>query len=347
MNGEVRTCRWFVDHYAPLGYAALYARLGDFGSAQRALAKTLREGFDEWERSLPDGRPELGARLMARLAGNYEPTVEESTPAASGVSSFSRSRKLGVLQQTLAIVRRFPEPEQVALVLLAVEEVSEELITRWLALDAAALADLRGRVAARLEEAQIPTPPGEDHAAFFHRTMRQYRLPAGFSAAIRNRVQVSRFQSAELSAVGIFVLAVAAALLLPCLFSNAVRPRGYNMFWSSAIPILAVDVMLFVAAILLSNRMSGRLARLLPSGSFAGAVPTLLRFCGAVGWLFPLFDLAFVIGDASPMGESDAWRLYTVLHGGWEIVTAALLIGAVSKIVSLAESQLSPQEKAS
>lgn len=170
--------RAFVDEYAPYAYARLFAKLGDFQDAQDSLRRALDRGYARWQRN-GAGAIETVDALISRIGPRL---VDVAARDAS--TSFAKSRKLQAIADAVGILREFDERDRAILVLLHVEEVPAERISRWTGVDAAAYQGIRDRLLERLRDWNPPTAADEDGKTFFFRALRNYRLPAGFAQSI-------------------------------------------------------------------------------------------------------------------------------------------------------------------
>lgn len=309
---DLEAYRAFVTEYAPLGYARLYARHGDFFRAQHHLERALEGGFFFWQ----------GYRLHVKdPAQQVDKLIERSSPngsaAAAHAFSFGQSQKLQALEEALGLLRSFPPEEQAALVLLHVEEASPEKVMKWLGRSADDLRALRGALEGKLAEWRPRT--GEDPASFFFRALRQYRLSPHFLSSLLNRLQVAHLPGS--GAIGFlgwfFVLAVPVALFAGYSVRAWDRAReGYPFVVGELVrPIpllaaLALSALLFrrflvhqAPPALAHLRWTGRWLALAGGLGFAavvlrGAALLSPEFCGTPAYLslFPILETFWIVG---------------------------------------------------
>lgn len=325
---EVKGYRWFVKHFAPLGYAHLYRRIGDFHQAQKALERVVKDGYDTWMNTRPDGLPGFGARLMIGMVNTHR--LEEAPPEAIQ-SSFARSRKLAAVHEAIGVINEFKDEEGIALFLLYVEETPEEHLHEWLGVDEARIEAIRERVRRRVASIELPVVDGEDAYGFFHRTLRQYRLPATMFDRVQNTVQKQervgpRAPSGGSGRIVLITVGVMALLMLVLCTGDADRlfsNRRYGPYRGSDIPAafpLLVDLILSIGAIVIGSALTGR--RREASG-------ILLILGGGFGMMM-LF-----IGVLAAMARStgDFSSGYQFVRHLWQLVVLTLLTVSAYQVV--------------
>ncbi|HVR86877.1 MAG TPA: hypothetical protein VMU54_21315, partial [Planctomycetota bacterium] len=178
--------RRFIDGYASLGYALLFRKLGDFNQAQTALENALVRGHSNWllERQDPRSCPAFMTKVAETLG-----TAEAPATAAPVTGLLATSQKLRALGDAVDQLRSFPGDDQVALVLLHVEEVPSEQILRWLGKNPAYLADLELRLKQKLLPGNSQGAASEEPVAFFLRALRQHRLSPQFPELVLQRLK--------------------------------------------------------------------------------------------------------------------------------------------------------------
>jgi hypothetical protein len=188
----------FVERFAPLGYARLFAWCGDFVQAQQHLERFFADGYSTWER-----RHEWGHDPNDIFAAMMEHTRAGASPSPSGEApyTFAKIRKLQDQEQAVAILRSFKPEDMIPLFLLYVEEVPPatirlfdlvgETVTVRTSGDCLEILDgrtllveLDKKLAAKIAEWK----PGDREATeLFRRVLRQHKLPATFVQSVMAR----------------------------------------------------------------------------------------------------------------------------------------------------------------
>lgn len=197
MREDVARYQKFLEEYAPYGYALLFARTGDFYTAQGALEEALVRSFADWRGRRIEGLSKSERKRMKSIAEGC-PVDGHGATIPAPETSFSRSAKIQAIEQAREIVRSFPAKEQVALVLLYVQELPEERVREWVELDEKGVESLRGRVREKIAAWKPPAAEDETPVEFFGRSFRQYRLSSHFIPTVLNRIQVRTLNSASL-----------------------------------------------------------------------------------------------------------------------------------------------------
>lgn len=285
---EAKDYRWFVRHFAPLGYAHLYRRAGDFHAAQKALEQVVKDGYTTWANTRPDGLPNFGARLMAGMAVAHP---LEEPPSAALQSSFARSRKLAAVQEAIGVLLEAKDNEAIALFLMYVEEVPEDRLLEWLGIDEAHVEMLRERMRRRVASIAVPVTEGEDAYGFFQRTLRQYRLPATMFDRVQNTVQKQERVGATVEGrAALAVVGLVMLLTLVMCMGNANRffsTSRSGPYRSSHVPAgfpILVDLVLSIASLLTGSALTA--TRRTTAGILmivGGGVGVMMLFIGVLG----------------------------------------------------------------
>jgi len=317
----------FIEQNAPYGYALIFVRTGDFPRAQQALRQAFVDGFEAWRSrrsSVTDP-----AELMAGLVDAFG-KIEEEAPSATS-SSLSRSRKLQALEEALEILRSFPEPERLALVLLQVEEIAEPQVLAWLGRDRAFLDEVRLRLEKRLAGWAPPGGTGEDAKEFFMRALRQYRLSAHFGPAVLH--QLDRFRATPWTGLR-RVAGWVILLLLPLFFLEESRefrfddPPEYGhsrQAWAGP-GLLFFDLLLTLLAFLARRFLVVHAPPALAQGSAKHLAP-LLDLLGMAGGGFVISALSLGTGlGLSWRGSGIPW--WILFHETWMVGTLCAVVTA-------------------
>lgn len=331
---EARGYSSFVMRYAPLGYAHLYVRLRDFHAAQQALVETVEHGHGRWEQFRLSDPSIKGAQIMARLV-NGAPTRGPVAPSSEGeISSFSRSRKLAALQDSVRLLDLFSAEEQVLLVLLYVEEIAEDRVSKWLGVEAAELAALKELTVRRVNEAKLQTSPGESGMDFFRRALRQYRLSAQFL----ERMKICSMSTASNGPPFYRSIAFWALFLLPGVLFVTVLSGAYNHSWDRygggggdwainpvSLIVLFLDTVLLMSAILMSYHINHRVPRARSNGQFvvAGVALSLLS---AFGVVVLLVQFLWSFTPWTFRSDNDFGLICIVMHNLWMIATIVVVM---------------------
>ena len=169
---------------APVGYARLFERYGDFYSAQEELSSAINNYYQHWKL--------ITSTTVSKALEHVVNLAPRIVSKNVSESSFSQSKRLKTQEEAVDILKTFAGKEQNTLFLKYVEEIPDEQIMKWLAVDSLFIANLEKQLSVKVDLWRPEITLEESNKAFFDRVLRQYRLSQTFYESISSNVSVKK-----------------------------------------------------------------------------------------------------------------------------------------------------------
>jgi len=211
----------FIERYAPLGYAILYAETGDFYESQTRLERALAEGYPTWAARVASKRDteESLRRILARVS---PPGLAGDRQLLQPPSAFDKAGRIQELRQAEGVLRSFPATEMIAIFLEIVQETPRDIVGRLLGKPPEYFEKLHQELDQRIAKWRPEDPAARE---LFARLLRQFRLAPAFLATVESRMDYSWKGNFNLMAMGRNALIAVGVVLL--IFAGT-TPRGWG-----------------------------------------------------------------------------------------------------------------------